>query len=59
MKAWNNTISVDISSDKDGRLDVWISTEGCSGAHYEGKSAAEIGEYVADLIECLHEGNQS
>ena len=48
-------ISVDVEAMPDGKLDVWIATEGSSGAHYRGIDAAEVGINVADLIECVAE----
>ena len=49
------TISVDVELLSDGSYDVWISTEGSSGAHYTGISADTIGNNVADLVESLAE----
>lgn len=50
----NTTISVDVQG-KDGKYDVWIATEGGSGAHYHDIDATKIGEYTADLVDTLEE----
>ena len=50
----NTTISVDAQG-KDGKYDVWIATEGGSGAHYHDIDATKIGEYTADLVDTLEE----
>ena len=52
------TISVDVELLSDGSYDVWISTEGSSGAHYRGISPSDVGSNVADLIECIAENYQ-
>lgn len=48
-------ISVDVQTFGNGHYDTYISTEGSSGAHYPDATAAQIGEYVADLIDTLEE----
>lgn len=53
----NNIISVDIEGNGNGMYDTWISTEGSSGAHYQAAKATEIGDYVADLVDCLEEAD--
>lgn len=53
----NNLISIDIESNGNGTYDTWISTEGSSGAHYPTAKATEIGDYVADLVDCLEEAD--
>lgn len=50
----NTTISVDVRGN-DGKYDVWIATEGGSGAHYRDIDAAKIGDYTADLVDTLEE----
>ena len=50
-----SAISVDVEIQPDNTLDVYISTEGSSGAHYQNVSAEAVGENVQDLIECLAE----
>lgn len=52
-----NTIFVDVKSNGNGKYDVWMSTKGNSGEHYPNLDAAEIGEYTADLVDCLEEAD--
>ena len=49
------SFTVDVEVMPDGSLDVWIAHEGSSGEHYIGVSEDEVGEYVAELIECVKE----
>lgn len=49
------SISVDVEVMPNGNYDVWIASEGSSGAHYVDVDADKVGENVADLIECLAE----
>ncbi|MBQ6855547.1 MAG: hypothetical protein IJO13_00415 [Lachnospiraceae bacterium] len=58
MKKTLANISVDIEINEQGEYDVWISTEGSSGAHYVGLTPDQIGKNVADLIECLREASE-
>lgn len=55
MQEQLSAISVDVEMMEDRRFDVWISTEGSSGAHYTGITSDEIGRYIADLVEVLAE----
>ena len=50
-----SSITVDAEILPNNTLDVYISTEGSSGAHYKGLTAAAVGANVQDLIECLAE----
>ena len=49
------TISIDVISNENGTYDTYISTENSSGSHYNAIDAKTIGEYTADLIDCLEE----
>lgn len=53
MRKQLSAISVDAEMMENGKFDVWISTEGSSGAHYTGVTSDEIGRHVADLVEVL------
>ena len=44
-------LSVDVAVQPDGKFDVWISNEGCSGDHYTDVTADRVGQLVADEIE--------
>lgn len=48
-------ISVDLELISDGKFDMWLSTEGSSGAHYAGITATDVGVHVKELAECLKE----
>ena len=48
------TIEVDIEG-QGPKYDVYISHEGSSGSHYPEATAGQVGDYVADLIDCLQE----
>ena len=54
-----NVITIDIESmsDNNGKYDVWIADEGGSGAHYQNIDAQTVGDYTADLIDCLEEAD--
>ncbi len=52
------TFSVDVKLQDNGKFDVYIAHEGSSGTHYTDVSADEIGEYVAEDIECIAESYQ-
>ena len=52
-----SSITVDTQILPNNTLDVYISTEGSSGAHYKGLTAAAVGANVQELIECLAETN--
>jgi len=52
-------ISVDVRSDGKNTFDVWISNEGSSGFHYSGLTAAQVGEQIADYIDCMAEGYEN
>lgn len=53
------SISIDIRNDGPNTFDVWISHEGSSGCHYSGLTAAQVGEQVADYIDCMAEGYEN
>lgn len=44
--------SVDVEIQQNGKLDVWMAHEGSSGAHYTDVSADEVGQMLAEMIEC-------
>ena len=48
-------ISIDLEICPDNTLDVYLATEGSSGTHYVGLSAADVATHVQDLIECMAE----
>lgn len=50
-----SSISIDLEICPDNTLDVWLSTDGSSGAHYTGLSAADVATNVQELIECMAE----
>lgn len=52
-----SSITVDAQILPNNTLDAYISTEGSSGAHYKGMTAAAVGANVQELIECLAETN--
>ena len=52
-----SSITVDAQILPNNTLDAYISTEGSSGAHYKGLTAAAVGANVQELIECLAETN--
>lgn len=49
------SITVDVISNEDGTYNTYISHEGSSGEQYDDIDAKTIGEYVADLVDCLEE----
>ena len=52
---YKRVITIDVERNEDGSYDTYIATESSSGSHYPKITADEIGEDVADLIECLYE----
>lgn len=48
-------IDIDIERIGSGLFNVYISDNGNSGAEYKNVDCDQIGEYVADLIDCLEE----
>lgn len=50
------TFTVDVELQKNGKFDVFIAHEGCSGEHYTDVTADKIGGLVAGDIECIAEG---
>lgn len=57
MDKMSAAISVNVKSNGDGTYDTYVSTENSSGEHYNSITARQIGENVADLIDCLEEAN--
>ena len=52
-----SSITVDAQILPNNTLDAYIYTEGSSGAHYKGLTAAAVGANVQELIECRAETN--
>jgi hypothetical protein len=54
-KSMKMNIDIDIERVGKGLFNVYISDNGNSGAEYKNVNCDQIGEYVADLIDCLEE----
>lgn len=52
------SFTVDVKLLSNGKFDVWIAHDGSSGSHYTDVTADQIGEYVADDVECIAENYQ-
>ena len=47
--------TVDVEVQPNGKYDVYISHENCSGYRYIDFTLKEIGDYLTDYIECVAE----